>query len=664
MATPIVILAGQSNASRIAGEITDALNATYGAGNYELVRAWSSGAPLTSARDGKTDWETPGEMRTQIVTDTVAALKATPDGYVAGIFWVQGEGDTDQSGSPADYASDFHDLFNEFRAGVSAQTGNRATGVENAPIVISGLSDHAPASSARQHWDAIQSELIKLGARNDGIVTVRPDSVMTGAGVAPSDMFADGLHYSDPASVALATGLVSALLDLSVSGSGGADTLIGTKADDIFTVDHSGDVIIEPDNGGTDLVRSSVDFALRDYGMALENLTLTGSGHVDGTGNGTHNVLTGNAGNNALNGAWGNDVLYGMAGNDILQDTRGDDTLVGGTGNDTYFVDSDADVVIELAGQGHDQINSSINYRLWADAPDVEDLTLTGSADIDGTGNGWDNRITGNSGDNTLDGARGDDTLDGGAGADTLIGQSGADSLLGGAGHDELHGDQIGGATETEVAGMAFRLYQTTLDRAPDYAGFDYWTDELKAGANYFDIVAGFVNSPEFQRTYGKVSDAEFVELLYQNVLDRNSDAGGKAAWMKFLSDGAKREEVVTHFSESPEFKGKTAEATENWVRDLGTDDVLDPGAGNSTLTGGDLSDVFVFRSTSDGTHVISDFEDWDTLDLTGFNYGSIAEAMQDFTQSGEDLVFDSDGVTVILQDMALEDLSTQALLV
>ncbi|MBY6119244.1 DUF4214 domain-containing protein [Mameliella alba] len=661
MGTPIVVLAGQSNAGRIAGEIIDALNETYGAGNYVLVRAHSSGAPLTSARDGKTDWETPGEMRAVIVDETIAALLATPDGYVAGVIWVQGEGDTDRSGTPADYAPDFHDLMGEFRAGVASAI-NRPTGVENAPIVISGLSDHAPAASERLHWDAIQAELIRLGADNPGIVTVRPDPVMAAAGIAPAQIFSDGLHYSDPASVALADSLVAALMDMQVTGTGGADTLVGTAGNDVFVVDHPDDIIIEEEDAGIDLVRSSVDFELRAFGLSLENLTLTGTADLSGTGNGLDNVLTGNSGDNALNGAWGNDVIYGMAGDDTLQDTKGNDTLVGGTGNDVYYIDSPDDVVIELPGEGHDRINTSVTFRMWADAPEVEDLVLTGSGAIDGIGNGWNNHITGNGAANYLDGARGHDLLEGGGGSDTLLGQSGADTLLGQAGDDVLYGDQVTGASTT-YAGMAFRLYQATLARAPDANGYAYWTEQLANGANYFNVIAGFVQSPEFQATYGNLTDEAFVEMLYQNVLNRASDAAGKAVWMGYLEDGQSREFVVSHFAESPEFKQMMEAELARWTRALGPDDVLDPGAGDSTLSGGDLSDTFVFAPASDGTHVITDFESWDTLDLRGFGYADTADALAEFRQQGDDLVFQDAGVTVVLQDTTVEDLGLDTLL-
>ena len=87
------------------------------------------------------------------------------------------------------------------------------------------------------------------------------------------------------------------------------------------------------------------------------------------------------------------------------------DTLTGGDGNDTYVIDNSADVIVELAGQGIDTVQSAVAYIL---SGNFENLTLTGSAAIDGTGDGNANAISGNLGINHLDGGDGSDTLNGG----------------------------------------------------------------------------------------------------------------------------------------------------------------------------------------------------------------------------------------------------------
>ena len=108
----------------------------------------------------------------------------------------------------------------------------------------------------------------------------------------------------------------------------------------------------------------------------------------------------------------------GGGGNDTLNGGAGNDTMLGGAGNDTYVVDAAGDVVTELAGEGTDIVQSGINYTLGAN---VENLTLTGSASVNGAGNALNNTLTGNIGDNLLEGAAGNDTLNGGAGNDTML---------------------------------------------------------------------------------------------------------------------------------------------------------------------------------------------------------------------------------------------------
>ncbi len=114
--------------------------------------------------------------------------------------------------------------------------------------------------------------------------------------------------------------------------------------------------------------------------------------------------------------------LKGLSGNDKLIGGSGADKMKGGAGNDTYYVDNKKDVVNENGGTGNDTVRASISFDLGNGKRvkgKVEKLTLTGSADIDGTGNKLDNVIKGNSGDNRLSGGKGKDKLDGGAGIDT-----------------------------------------------------------------------------------------------------------------------------------------------------------------------------------------------------------------------------------------------------
>jgi subtilisin family serine protease len=134
----------------------------------------------------------------------------------------------------------------------------------------------------------------------------------------------------------------------------------------------------------------------------------------------------------------GADTLQGLAGNDTLDGGAGADRLDGGAGNDLFYVDNVADQAVEtLAGAagGVDKVQSSVSFTLDAN---VENLTLSGSAGLSGSGNDLANLLTGNSGDNRLYGLAGADTLNGGSGGDTLAGGQGADRLIGGAGNDRF----------------------------------------------------------------------------------------------------------------------------------------------------------------------------------------------------------------------------------
>jgi len=210
-----------------------------------------------------------------------------------------------------------------------------------------------------------------------------------------------------------------------LDGGMGIDSLEGGAGDDVYVVDHTSDKVLERSNqGGIDRVEASVSYVL---GSNLENLTLTGSAHANGTGNSLANTILGNLGDNLLRGDGGNDVLSGNAGNDTLDGSSGNDTMSGGMGNDTFMLSAAGDVLIELAGQGIDTVITVVSHVL---AENFENLTLSGTSGLMGTGNAASNILTGNGGANRLTGLGGHDTLTGGAGADTLDGGTGNDLFI------------------------------------------------------------------------------------------------------------------------------------------------------------------------------------------------------------------------------------------
>jgi Ca2+-binding RTX toxin-like protein len=141
------------------------------------------------------------------------------------------------------------------------------------------------------------------------------------------------------------------------------------------------------DSDSFDTVQSSITWVL---GNNLEKLVLTGNSAINGTVNDLSNVIYGNSASNSLFGGFGDDLLDGGAGSDRME---------GGAGNDLYIVDSVNDVVVEAIDAGYDGVRSSATWTLGAN---LENLSLTGIANINGTGNAGDNIIKGNGGNNIL----------------------------------------------------------------------------------------------------------------------------------------------------------------------------------------------------------------------------------------------------------------------
>ena len=175
-----------------------------------------------------------------------------------------------------------------------------------------------------------------------------------------------------------------------------ADTLKGGLGNDTYVLGSGADLI--SDSGGNDTVTSTVSRSLASL-STIENLTLLGSANINATGNALNNVLTGNSGMNTLNG---------------------------GAGNDIYMLGSGSDTVIDTSGI--DTISSAISRSL-ASYASIENLILTGSANINATGNALNNVLTGNSGMNTLNGGAGNDIYMLGSGADNVVDSAGTDMI-------------------------------------------------------------------------------------------------------------------------------------------------------------------------------------------------------------------------------------------
>jgi len=220
--------------------------------------------------------------------------------------------------------------------------------------------------------------------------------------------------------------LVGGLDNDTLKGGGGADNLQGDLGIDTASYYESPEgvfvVLGLPGLGGD---------AEGDTFGGIENLT--GSVYADTLwgddginqlmGMDGNDTLKGYGGADSLHGGNGNDTLRGNDGNDTLDGGAGADTMQGGTGGDTYYVDNGADDVIELAGQGADQVQTSVSYSL-APGSEVEMLGTTDRAAttaISLAGNEYANTISGNAGVNVIVGGAGLDTMWGGDGGDIFV---------------------------------------------------------------------------------------------------------------------------------------------------------------------------------------------------------------------------------------------------
>jgi VCBS repeat-containing protein len=394
-----------------------------------------------------------------------------------------------------------------------------------------------------------------------------------------------------------------------IDGLGGADTLAGSDGDDTYVIDNAGDMVTELANEGTDTVKSSVTFVLR---ANLENLTLTGSSAINGTGNALNNVVVGNEGVNSLSGGDGNDTLDGGAGDDVLRGGAGNNTLIGGSGLDVVDYGSAlSSVVVNLAaGQ------ASANGQGGAD-------TLSGIEYIAGS-NGSDDQLTGDGNANIFWGRAGNDSLDGGAGNDRLIGGAGNNTLIGGDGVDAAeYFDATSDVTVNLALGQA---------SANGYGGVDSLSGiENARGSNTGnDQITGDANANTLAGNGGNDTlDGDAGNDILEGGAGSNTLAGGAGTDRAFYY--AAPSSVVANLAlgrasangyggvdtlsgieniEGSNVGGDqlTGDGNANTLWGRGGNDTLDGGVGNDRLEGGLGGDTYLF-GRGDGRDTIIEMD-------------------------------------------------------
>ena len=350
---------------------------------------------------------------------------------------------------------------------------------------------------------------------------------------------------------------------LAIYDAGGIDTLDASGYNTNQTINLNGGTFssIGDNTRTSDFQDALVNNISIDVNTVIEN-AVTGLGA---------DTLIGNAADNVLNGGGG--------GGDTYEGGAGTDTVILSGARDSYTVSRETIDGVEFAVLTQDGFSDRIRLddveliKFGDDAPillaSLFGVTFSEGADT----------VEGTDGDDIYLALGGDDTVSGLGGDDALYGQAGSDTLNGGAGDDLLVGDNayslaVGGIGGIE--GEVYRAYQAVFGRDPDEGGYDANVNAVRLGQfTTLQMLEGFTESPEFVATYGELSNAEFVNLLYVNVLPGNNDAVGRAAFTAELDAGTQtRAQVVQTFANSQEFINNTAPGQSAFVENVAIDPV------------------------------------------------------------------------------------------
>jgi Ca2+-binding RTX toxin-like protein len=357
-------------------------------------------------------------------------------------------------------------------------------------------------------------------------------------------------------------------------GNEGNDTFRYRAGDDFFDGGAGRDTL-----DFVDFINEGVTYflATQDVAAVMPTGTLRSASVENMRGTSFGDRLSGDGADNFIDGSYGNDTLNGLAGVD---------TMVGGPGDDIMTVDRSGDQTIEDLNGGIDTVYSSVSRTLGAN---LENLFLTGAANLKGAGNALNNLIIGNEGANEVKGLAGNDTLTGLGGNDRLDGGTGDDSMTGGTGSDRYYVDSAGDIVSEGLADPALGGIDTVYSKIDYTLGANVENLRLQSGVG----LSGAGNALN-NRIYGG-NGADFLQGLGGH--DRLE--GGNGA------------------------------------------DTLAGGTGNDTLTGGANADVFRFANVNAGNDRIEDFvRNGDRFQLSGGSFTSLQIA-------GADTILTHNGGTI-----------------
>ncbi|HVI99431.1 MAG TPA: hypothetical protein VM657_10230 [Sphingomonas sp.] len=298
----------------------------------------------------------------------------------------------------------------------------------------------------------------------------------------------------------------------------------------------------------------------------------------------------GTAGDDVISGAG---AMYGFAGADDLTAT-GEAVLYGGEDDDTYHISAEFETAIELAGEGHDTVVSSVSYAIGDNIEDLE-ISADGGA---GVGNALGNRLTGAAGAQTLAGLGGNDTIAGDAGDDVLVGGAGADRIDGGDGNDRLYSAGDAYLPNLDYPGADVGVPDDgDPDRGNEHdvlaggAGDDFlsagYGDDVDGGGGSDDLalsLIGAASGASIDTTQlvgggvtiggGTIANVERVTAVWGSDADDDLDASGQAGAIHL--DGRLGDDRLAGGA---------------------GDDTIEGGAGADRVTGGAGDDTFVIRA-------------------------------------------------------------------
>ncbi|MFK3771356.1 beta strand repeat-containing protein [Pseudomonas sp. NPDC089406] len=390
-----------------------------------------------------------------------------------------------------------------------------------------------------------------------------------------------------------------------LDGKGGAAELAGLAGDDTYVINTQSDLarVVENAGEGNDTLqvvfkstaakgeRTVIDLA----DTHVENINLTGAGLFQLLGNEADNRLSANSSGTVM---------------------------AGGLGDDTYVLKHKDDVITENEGEGNDTVETSllsIDLAL-AKFANVENVTLSGKAALNATGNAQANILIGNDGNNTLDGglnSSGFDTLRGGKGNDTYVLHNAGDVVeeLANEGIDTL----VSNTLDIELAGYAnvenvtltggLDLNATGNELANTLSGND-GRNILDGGRGVDKLIGGKGDDTYVVDLVTKGKPGSYSVALEDSIIEKAGKDEGANDTLQLRGE-ANLEKATTltlaanleHLDASQTGSTKlnlAGNAANNILTGNAADNILNGGAGNDTLYGGDGDDILIGGAGTD----------------------------------------------------------------